>query len=72
MFVLKEKDEEQKSFYFKNPISYLSKDTFFKSVISYPNAFLQDFDFTNINETEKKLIATIFLFITNIEKKILN
>ena len=60
MFVLKEKDEEQKSFYFKTPISYLSKNTFFKSVISYPNAFFQDFDFTNINETEKKINGNYF------------
>ena len=50
----------------------MSEDTFFKSVISYPNALFRDFDYTNVNEVEKNLMENIFEFITNIRKKIEN
>ncbi len=64
-----QKNEKEEQIYFTNE-ELLSKDTFFDSVIAYPNANFEDFDFNNLNETEEVLFQNIFDLINNIEKKI--
>lgn len=55
---------------YTTPLNFLSKNVFFKSVIAYPHACFQDFDYTNLNEKEKNLIENLFKSISNAEKKI--
>ena len=55
--------------YFHNE-QLLSKDTFFDSVISYPNENFGDFDFNNLKENEELMFQEIFSLINEVEKKI--
>lgn len=69
---LKRKDEENANdskLYFHNE-QLLSKDTFFDSVISYPNENFGDFDFNNLKENEELMFQEIFSLINEVEKKI--
>ena len=67
-FLLKEKEHE-KNLYLNNE-KYLAKETFFDSVIAYPNANFGDFDFNNLAENEQKMYEDIFDLINEIEKKL--
>ena len=62
------KTEENKLY--TNNEEYLSKETFFDSVISYANAEFGDFDYNNLEKNEEDLFQDIFELINNIEKKI--
>lgn len=53
-----------------NKTEILAEDTFFDSVIAYPNANFEDFDFNNLSEEEEKLYQDIFTFINEVEKKV--
>ena len=55
---------------YTNNEELLSKDTFSNSVIAYPNANFEDFDFNNLEQNEEKMFQDIFLLINEIEKKI--
>ena len=70
---LMKKNEEiqnmQKNFYLISE-EYISKDTFFESVIAYPNANFEDFDFNNLEQIEVKMFEDIFTLINEIEQKI--
>jgi hypothetical protein len=70
--LLKRKDEENindKNLYFHDR-ELLSKETFFDSVISYPNENFGDFDFNNLKENEELMFQEIFTLINEVEKKI--
>ena len=70
--LLKRKNEENnndKRLYLHN-IELLSKETFFDSVISYPNENFGDFDFNNLKENEELMFQEIFTFINEVQKKI--
>jgi hypothetical protein len=70
--LLKRKDEENKNdknLYVHNT-ELLSKETFFDSVISYPNENFGDFDFNNLKENEELMFQEIFTLINEVEKKI--
>ena len=58
-----------KNFYLNNE-EYLTKDTFFDSVIAYPNANFGDFDFNNLEQYEEEMFQDIFNLINEIEEKI--
>lgn len=60
---------EENNFY-KNNEEYLSKETFFDSVISYANGEFGDFDFNNLEKNEEEMFQDIFELINDIEKKI--
>jgi hypothetical protein len=62
-------NKNEKQLYFTKE-ELLSKDTFFDSVIAYPNANFEDFDFNNLSQTEEGLFQNIFDLINDIEKKI--
>ena len=62
-------NENEKQLYFTKE-ELLNKDTFFDSVIAYPNANFEDFDFNNLSQTEEGLFQNIFDLINDIEKKI--
>ena len=68
-----QKDKDKKNdkilFYINNP-EVLAKDTFFDSVIAYPNANFEDFDFNNLTQDEQEMYEEIFTFINDTEKKI--
>ena len=70
LLFFKKNDEIGKNNLYKNNEEYLSKDTFFKSVIAYPNANFEDFDFNNLEKNEEKMFQDIFILINKIEKKI--
>lgn len=55
---------------YTNNEEYLSKDTFFDSVIAYPNANFEDFDFNNLEPNEEQMFQDIFSLINEIEKKV--
>lgn len=61
---------EDNKILYENNEEYLSKDTFFDSVIAYPNANFEDFDFNNLEKNEDKLFENIFDTINEIEKKV--
>ena len=70
--LLKRKDEENTNdinLYFNNK-ELLSKETFFDSVISYPNENFGDFDFNNLKENEEFMFQEIFTLINEVQKKI--
>ena len=70
--LLKRKNEENnndKRLYLHN-IELLSKETFFDSVISYPNENFGDFDFNNLKENEEFMFQEIFTLINEVQKKI--
>lgn len=62
-------DKSRKQLYINNE-EYLSKETFFDSVISYSNAEFGDFDFNNLDEKEEGMFQDIFELINGIEKKL--
>ena len=64
-----DQNKDGKNLYINNE-ELLSKDTFFNSVIAYPNANFEDFDFNNLKENEEKMFQDIFSLINDIEKKI--
>ena len=66
----KEKAKTEENNLYKNNEEYLSKETFFDSVISYANAEFGDFDFNNLENKEEEMFQDIFELINNIEKKI--
>lgn len=55
--------------YLNNP-EILEKESFFNSVIAYPNANFEDFDFNNLTPDEEEMYQDIFTFINDVEKKI--
>lgn len=63
------KKDDDEHIYLTNE-ELLSKDTFFDSVISYPNANFEDFDFNNLEKYEEEMFYNIFDLINDIEKKI--
>ena len=65
----KDKKKDKILFYINNP-EVLAKDTFFDSVIAYPNANFEDFDFNNLTQDEQEMYEEIFTFINDTEKKI--
>ena len=65
----KDKEKDGILFYINNP-EVLAKDTFFESVIAYPNANFEDFDFNNLTQDEQEMYEEIFTFINDTEKKI--
>ena len=65
----KDTNKDEKTLYLTN-MEFLSKDTFFDSVISYPNAIFGDFDFNNLSQIEEEMYQDIFELINDIEKKI--
>ena len=65
----KDKKNDKILFYINNP-EVLAKDTFFDSVIAYPNANFEDFDFNNLTQDEQEMYEEIFTFINDTEKKI--
>ena len=72
IYLIKKEEEPKKNdekIYLTNE-ELLSKDTFFDSVISYPNANFEDFDFNNLDKNEEDLFYNIFDLINDIEKKI--
>ena len=72
IYLIKKNEEMQylqKSFYLISD-EYLSKDTFFDSVIAYPNANFEDFDFNNLEQIEEEMFQEIFTLINEIEKKL--
>lgn len=64
-----EEDPKDQKFYLQK-LQYLSKDTFFDSVISYPNENFGDFDFNNLEENEELMFQEIFTLINEVQKKI--
>ena len=62
-------NESGKKLYINNE-EYLSKETFFDSVVSYSNAEFGDFDFDNLDKKEEEMFQDIFELINGIEKKI--
>ena len=66
----KENAKTEENNFYKNNEEYLSKETFFDSVISYANAEFGDFDFNNLENKEEEMFQDIFELINNIEKKI--
>jgi hypothetical protein len=69
IYLYKKDHNEIKDLYTNNK-EYLSKDTFFNSVIAYSNAEFGDFDFNNLEKNEEEMYQEIFILINNIEKKI--
>ena len=72
IYLIKKEEDPKKNdekIYLTNE-ELLSKDTFFDSVISYPNANFEDFDFNNLDKNEEDLFYNIFDLINDIEKKI--
>ena len=65
-----EKNLENINIVYMNNPEMLKQDTFFDSVIAYPNANFEDFDFNNLNEEEEKMYQDIFTFINEVEKKL--
>ena len=63
------KMQKENIIYINNP-EVLQQETFFDSVIAYPNANFEDFDFNNLSEEEEKLYQDIFTFINEVEKKV--
>ena len=72
IYLIKKEEEQSKdenNVYLTN-MEILEKETFFDSVISYPNANFGDFDFNNLSQIEEELYQDIFELINDIEKKI--
>ena len=65
-----EKNMQKENIIYINNPEVLAQETFFDSVIAYPNANFEDFDFNNVSEEEEKMYQDIFTFINEIEKKI--
>ena len=61
--------DEDSIIYIHNP-EILEEDTFYKSVISYPNANFEYFNFNNLTQAETEMYEDIFTFINEVEKKI--
>lgn len=70
IFLIKKEEDhskDDKNLYLTN-IELLSKETFFDSIIAYPNANFGDFDFNNLSQTEEEMYQDIFELINDIEK----
>ena len=65
-----EKNFQKETIVYMNNPEMLKQDTFFDSVIAYPNANFEDFDFNNLNEEEEIMYQDIFTFINEVEKKL--
>ena len=61
--------DEDSIIYIHNP-EILEEDTFYNSVISYPNANFEYFNFNNLTQAETEMYEDIFTFINEVEKKI--
>ena len=72
IFLIKkgENNFNKENIVYLNKPEILAEDTFFDSVIAYPNANFEDFDFNNLSEEEEKLYQDIFTFINEVEKKL--
>lgn len=55
---------------YMNRPEILAQETFFDSVIAYPNANFEDFDFNNLTQEEENMYQDIFTFINEVEKKV--
>ena len=63
------KMNEENIIYINNP-EILEEDTFYNSVISYPNANFEYFNFNNLTQDETGMYEEIFTFINEVEKKL--
>lgn len=72
IFIIKkdEKEFNKESIKYLNDPEILSKETFFDSVIAYPNANFEFFDFNNLTPDEEEMYSDIFTLINEVEKKI--
>ena len=48
----------------------MEEESFYKSVISYPNANFEYFNFNNLTQEETEMYEEIFTFINEVEKKL--
>lgn len=62
-------NNEERIIYINNP-EILEEDTFYNSVISYPNANFEYFNFNNLTQDETEMYEEIFTFINEVEKKL--
>jgi hypothetical protein len=63
------KINEESIVYINNP-EILEEESFYKSVISYPNANFEYFNFNNLTQEETEMYEEIFTFINEVEKKL--
>ena len=66
----KDNDLKKEDIIYINKPEILAQDTFFDSVIAYPNFNFEDFDFNNLTQEEENMFQDIFTLINDIEKKI--
>ena len=66
----KDNDLKKEDIIYMNKPEILAQDTFFDSVIAYPNFNFEDFDFNNLTQEEENMFQDIFTLINDIEKKI--
>lgn len=66
----KDNDLKKENIIYMNKPEILAQDTFFDSVIAYPNFNFEDFDFNNLTQEEENMFQDIFTLINDIEKKI--